>query len=435
MEDYTSKTVIVRDGDGLFFNLAVAMSKHFGRVLYTTQTDEEYPDLTEHCLGDGFENIERCDNYLSYADEIDLFLFPGCGFFGEQELLRKMGKRVFGSGRGSEIEAYRTRFYKLLEQFGLDVPEYVVIRGVTALAKHLRPLENKWLKMNRFRRNFETCHWRSWAENYAMLDRLAVIFGPLKELVTFIVQDAIDDCLEIGGDFICINGRFLDYGISGIEVKNKAHAATLKPYSELPEEIRTVIEPFQQTLADAGYRNFLSTEQRCKEKLNCWTDFTGRLGFPSGNNQIRLYQNLPDLLWHGAEGEIVPVEFDETCAVEILFDACGKEMDWTSVKLPKEAVDFVNINAQCEVDGVLWSPPAGHNCDGVKTLGSISGTGHTLKEAVENAIEVCDMLSDLPIRILKDGVADLLKDTAEAQEEGIEVAKEPIPEPEEVVEL
>ena len=434
MNDFSDRTVLVRDGNGLFFNLAVALSKQFGRVLYTTPGDQEYPTLRELCLGDGFDNVVRTNDYLERVGEIDLFCFPGCGFIGEQVLLRGMGKRVFGSGRGTEMEAYRTRFYRKLAELGLDVPDYVEVRGLTKLAEHLRPLSNKYLKIDRFRGDFETAHWRSWEEDSVMIDRLAVVFGPLKELVLFIVQDAIDDCLEVGVDLISINGQAPSHGIAGTEIKNKVHLACLKEYGELPEEARAVLEPFQGTLAEYDYRNFLSTEQRVKDKLNAWTDFTGRLGFPSGNNQLRLYSNLADLLWHGAEGEVVPVEFEHKFAVEILFDSCGKQTDWTSVRLPKEAREWVNVNAQCEIDGVLWSPPSHENCDGIKTLGSISGVGDSIQEACEKALEVCDMLKGLPIHIHTDGLADVLKDTAEAQEQGIEVAEGPVPEPADILE-
>jgi hypothetical protein len=249
--------------------------------------------------------------------------------------------------------------------------------------------------------------------------------------VRFIVQDAIKTDLELGGDFICVNGKFGSHGTTGAEKKDQLYLSMLREYSDIPEEIRSVIEPFEGSLADAGYCNFLSTEQRIKGKYNYWTDFTGRLGFPSGAGQLRMYGNLADLLYHGATGDLVPVDPEHQVCIEALFDACGDPHEWSTIKVPSEAMESVNFNRQCQdAEGVQWSPPAEESTP--KTLGSIVGCGDTIPEAVAELQKVADAMSKLPVHIHLGGLAELLEEAKEAEDQGIEMADEPIPEPDEV---
>jgi hypothetical protein len=320
----------------------------------------------------------------------------------------------------------------MLEAHGLDVPPYEVVQGVTALGKHLKNKRNAWIKLPKWRRDRETSHWRSYAEDFPLLDYFATRFGPFKERVPFIVQDHIETDLELGGDMIIVDGMTPSHAVNGMEKKDKLYLAACLPWADMPEEVRTVVEAFSDEFQ--GYRGFLSTEQRIADGKNFWTDFTGRLGFPSGNCQLRLYGNLADVMTAAAEGEVVPIEPAAKYAIEVLFDFCGKPGEWSGMIIPKEAWPYINPNSQCLVDDVLWSPPDFDPGTTTKTLGSFTVTGESIKEAAEQAQEVADMLHDLPIHCHLGGLKDLLEEAQESEEQGIPFSDEPTPDPEEVLE-
>lgn len=425
-DSISSKCVCIVD-NGLFFSLALALSQQFnkngfGRVLYCTQWDEQYPALAECVSGDGFESVERCDDYMRHVDDINLFCFPQRGLIGPQLLLEKMGKRVLGSRTGTELEIYRTRLRKLQAKLGMDVPDYVMVRGITALRKHLRPLSDKWIKTDRFRKDMETWHWLDWGQSEANLDKLAVKFGPFRELVAFMVEDPIDTDLEIGADCLCVDGKIASHAINGVECKDKSYVAFLKKYSDMPAEISAVLDPLMPTLKEMRYRNFLSTEQRVKGNFNCLTDLTPRAGYPSANCQWALYGNLPELVWHAAAGELIPIEPTASVAIECLIDHNDDERDWRGMRLPDEVLPWIAPLNPCLMDGVHYTPP---NDVQDTCIGSLIGIGNSIKEAKEHIAENAEMLSGLPLTVHLDTLESLEDELEEANKEGIELAEKP----------
>ena len=232
---------------------------------------------------------------------------------------------------------------------------------------------------------------------------------------------------------IIVDGKTPSHAVNGMELKDKIYLASLLEWEKMPEEIRHVVEAFAPELD--GYRGFLSTEQRLAGEKNFWTDFTGRIGFPSGNCQLRLYGNLADVMVGASEGEVVPIEPAGKYAIEVLFDYTGKPNEWAGMVIPEEAWPHVNPTSQLIVDDVLWSPPDYEPGCTNKTLGSFTVTGDTIPEAAALAKEVSDMLEALPIHLHLGGLKDLLEEAQEAEDEGAPLnPDDPTPDPDEVLE-
>jgi hypothetical protein len=430
-DDLSSKCVVIRD-NGLHFPLALQLREAFGRVLYSTDLDHEYPSVMQSCIGDGFPGVERCDDPFLLHNEIDLWVYPNRGHAGEQLLLESMGKRVFGGRLGTELESHRRRFRKLQSNLGMDVPEYVVVTGIANLREHLRPLEKKWIKIDRFRRDCETWQWRSWDESRYMLDRLAVRFGPLQDDIPFIVEDEIVTEIETGGDLISIDGAFADHAVIGFEAKDKTYLASLRTWEQLDDAIKEVIEPLAPILKGFRYRNFLSTEQRITKRDNILTDITPRLGCPSGNCQLRLYGNVPELLWHGAAGELLPIQPKFKFAIECIMEHNCPEVDWRCIKFPDSVLPYVNFigPVKSKVPGLThFTPNDIHDT----SIGSVSGEGNTIKECMEDLKAHVEAISDQPITVRLDTIKDLLEEVETAEKQKIEFTEQAIPEPEEVL--
>ncbi len=204
---------------GTFISLAEKLGETMKKVYYHSPFEEEFQDLRQCMRGMGLTGVTRLNNFLdpSVFDKIDLFVFPDIGFQGLQRHLRSLGKAVWGQMGGNELELSRDGFLETVQSVGLSVIPYKKIIGMTELRAYLQKNKNKWIKINRYRRNMETWHHIDYTHSERMLDELSVIFGGLKDEVTFIVQDDIKCDIEIGYDGWCIDGKFPAYSFQGYE--------------------------------------------------------------------------------------------------------------------------------------------------------------------------------------------------------------------------
>jgi len=435
--DLSTKTACIVDS-GLFVGLALSICKKlsnqgFSRVLYHTPFDEDHQRVQQVCWGDGFGafGIERCDDIWKELPAIDLFIFPDNGHVGLQLYLESIGKRVVGSKAGQDLETLRRRFRKMQSKLlHMDTPEYVIITGITALRQHLEPLEDKYIKIDRFRGNFETFHWRDYPRDNGALDKWAVEFGPFKEHIPFMVEDAIKTDIEDGGDFFIVDGQTPSHCVIGVEKKNQSYMAFLREYDALDSQIREALEPLLPILKDRRYRNFLSTEQRKTKTDNYLTDITTRLGFPSGCCQLKLYDNLPALLYAAGAGEMIPIETSAEVCIEVLLHHCGDVDDWRTMHVPKELWPWFNPKECClEKETVIFAPQAQRNT----CIGSINGIGATIEQAYTHVSENLELLKDQPVTGRLDTITDLLKEVHEAEEQGIKFTDTELPEAKELV--
>ena len=155
-------TVCVVD-NSLFLPVARRLARDFKRVLYFTEWERDRV-LGDAVPGDGFPDVERCNDPWEKAGEIDLRVFPDVGRKGWQKYLESQGKLVWGCRDAQELEANRQLFLRTLKEVGLNVPPHTVVGGLTALRKFLEDQEDVYIKVSRFRGSFETSHFRSMKE-------------------------------------------------------------------------------------------------------------------------------------------------------------------------------------------------------------------------------------------------------------------------------
>lgn len=425
---------------GSFLPLAQMFSKVARKTTYYSPMDQEFLGIERCVIGDGFDGFEREDEYLDpdFIKSVQLWVFPDQGYGGFQRYLRSIGKLVWGSMGASELELYRTRFLKVLNEVGLPVVHSVAIRGLTKLAEHLKSVENKWVKINRYRDNMETWHHQDYDHSERELERLSLCFGPLKEHVTFVVQDAIDGTpdepvIEAGYDGWCIErdgvAQFPKTSFQGVEKKNQLYLGSQLDYDELPEQIKIVNEKFGKALAEYQYRNFFATEIRIKGDEFSFIDPTCRMAGMTQEHLIKTCTNLPDVILAGAQGNVINPEFENPFAAEatIHYKSANETEGWKTFKMSDEASEFVKLYRCCYADGVYHFPP--HHSD---ELGVVIGNGPTPEDAIENMKDHFEMISDEPVSIELSGFADLIEDIEKAQEHGVPFSDKPMPDPADV---
>ena len=394
---------------GLFLPIAQKLGEQFKKVYYWSPWDGVAPKMEQGIIGDGIPGLERVNSYLSVKDKVDLYVFLDVGFDGEQKDLIAQGFPVWGHHGAGELETKRGLFLETLKE-------------------HLRKEKDKWVKMSRWRGDWETLHWRDWEHDEMALDGCAYRFGPMKELVTFYVFDSIDTDIEDGLDTYCIDGQFPLAVLHGIECKDKSYLCAVQPMADIDERVRVVPEKFGPVLGDYGYRGFFTCEVRIKDQDSYFIDPTCRAGSPPSQLMTEMVKNLGEIIWHGANGELVEMEPAAPFGVQAVIKSDREPCEWEVLDIPDKIKRWVKCGFACEVDGKICIPP--HPLGGM--IGWLVALGETIEEAIENLKEY---RKDLPdgLDCDVDSLANLLKEAEEAKGMGIEFTEDKLPKPEVVL--
>lgn len=431
MNEIAKATCLVID-NGLFTGLAQTLAREFGRVLYhTPDWAKGFPSIQDAIIGDGFDEFERVNDIWNVMDQVDICVFPDICHAGLQLHLEAIGKRVWGARNGDSLEMVREKFLRQLEDVNLDVPDWRMITGLTNLRDYLKKHGDKYVKISRWRQDLETFHHIDYELSQTKLDELACRFGPLQERMPFIVVDPIECIAEVGYDGYCIDGQFPKQSAYGIECKNKGYIGTMKKYSSLPKSVKEVNAALSPVLKTFRYRQFWSTEIRVTDDSAFFIDPTCRLGMPSGDAQLALYDNVSEIIWHGAAGKLVDPKPKAMFAAQALMSHSGREGTWRTLHIPDEVYDFVRLLYPCKIGDVYGISPSS-KCE--DTIGSVIGVGDTLEEAINHLKDNAEALKQQPVTVHVESLVDVLRDIREGEAEGIEFTPQQVPEPASVIE-
>jgi hypothetical protein len=429
MKPVSEITACIVDG-GPFIPVAQRLAREYKRVLYYCPNSDPFPTINRCIIGDGFPDIEKTTDIFTIKNEIDLFVFPDINHFDLQLELESQGFPVWGSRRGDALEIKRQYFHAMLEKLGLPVPKFTVVRGINALRGHLKDEENKYLKISRYRGSMETAHWRSWSLDEGFLDVLAVRFGPAKEMIDFLVFDALETELEIGNDTYCVDGQWPKMMLHGLEKKDAGYFCTAQAADGLPEQIKEVLAVFAPVLKRFRYRNLFSTELRVVDDVGYFTDPCCRGGLPSTSSQLEMLANLPEIIWCGANGELVEPEMAAQFSAEVILKVKCNKTQWPVVEVPEELRQWMKLANCCMIDGRVTFPVDDSHED---EIGWLSAIGDTPKATLDKLKEY---VAKLPDGVSADvtALADIFKEIETEQEQGINFTQKMLPEPAAVLE-
>lgn len=426
MSEVSDLTFCIVDG-GMFVDLATRMAEEAGRVLYKCTISDPFPKIHEAYVGRGLEGVEVIESFWKIKKEIDCFIFPDCCDAELQQELVSQGFPVWGGRGGVELERDRLWFKDVLKSVGLPVGHYEVIMGLTNLRLFLAEKSDKFIKISKYRGCMETKRWVNQETSGDILDEFATMFGGIQEFVEFIVEDKIETKIEWGLDTYFCGGKFPSIVMHGPETKDKTYAGAVVEWGELPEEIQMVAEAMIPVLTEVGYAGMISMEVRIDEEgTPFFTDSTNRFPTPAGESQMKIYGNLPEIIYAGALGECIDPETTDNFAVQAMIDHTKDETNWRRVMIDEEARPWTNLYASCHVNPWYDIPPFPHS---FPTIGSIVGTGSSMKEAIEMLKEIDKMFSDQPVSIHTDDLSDTLQEIHFADKKGIEFTDKRVPEP------
>ncbi len=430
MKDVAELKVCVADF-GSFISLAEKLSEVCAEVSYHSPLEREFRSIEDAVIGYGIPNVHKVESFMEpdFVKEIDLFIMPDIGYGAEQRYLRSIGKPVWGSNGGDELERLRTRFVDTVRKLGLPLVHSQKIKGLDALADYLKEKDNLWVKINDFRDNMETWHHQDWLHSQPVLQRLYVKFGGASDMVWFVVQDALDGATEIGYDGLCVDGWFPDSSFQGYEKKNELYLGAQTAYDDLPEEVRLVNEKFSKVMEEYGYRNFFATEIRNFEGTPYFIDPTMRMPGQTGEQLLETMENIAEVIWHGAHGELIQPKWNAKFAASATLNYKGDCEDWKDIRVPDEAKRWVKLCRYMQKGDEYHFPPNKRD-----DVGVVIGMGDTIEGTIKAVGENYEKIGDDSLSVKLDGFMEVLKDIHQAEQEGIQFTKETVPEPEIVLE-
>jgi predicted RNase H-like HicB family nuclease len=423
--DFSKARALVCD-TGLFFPLALRLARPdgFAEVGYHSVTWQKgFPSYHEYDVGKGFDNVKHEPYLWDVIDDYDILIFPDVLRGDLQQYLRKQGYRVFGSGKGDELELFRAYMKQVMERVDLPVQPYKIIKGLDKLRDYLeKEKEDVFVKISLLRGITETfrgyCGKNFWLLE-PRLDEMANNLQVRKNEMNFIVEDDIKTKIEYGIDTICIDGKFPKIAANGTEIKDCAYAAVVQDYKNLPDGMQLVNERLAPILAEYEYRNFFSTEIRVADDDTPYLiDLTCRHASPAGEAQHELWGNLAEMIWMGAAGVLVEPEPTAKFAVQSIILSDRAEENWTPISFPEKFRDNMKLYFHTRINNHDYVVP---QIARMNEIGSIVTTGNTLQEAIDANMEIAEQVKGDKVEIHTDKIPKLIEAFKEMESKEIDL--------------
>ena len=374
---------------GIFTSLANALSMDGKNKVYyhVTWSGDAFPKLQDFAPGTGFDNlikIKRLYTEIDFTakdhptvdetgDKIDCVICFDVGRNDEIDDIRRRypNLSVVGSGVGEILEEDRVGLKKICKRLGLDVNDYVIKKGIDALAEYSKSNKDIYAKIDIFRQSMETIHIEDFetAEKELTFEKLKVEFGPVfSKTVPFLVEKAIPSDVEGGFDgWFCPSSGWMGKCFCGYEISKGPYLTRVRDYNDLPTVIKNTMDAFIPVLNALDYRGFVSTEEKimkdgkhylldwCSRLLNPgsalypyaiqnWDELNYSIGankMCEANIEYKYYGALP--LW-SEEGKTnyVHIQVDPKYRKQVLFmGVCSDGKDFYSIKGKESMVTLV----------------------------------------------------------------------------------------------
>lgn len=384
--------------------------------MYYSPYENFLPDSRDALTGRDVGNLERTDSFAKNIDRADVIVFTDVGMGDFAAWLREHGYRVWGGGNAEMLELDRFHFLQALTQTGAPVPETQRLIGLDALDDHLQDPTNKdrWLKRSYFRNDFETFHHIDYEMSQSFLAHQREKHGPYADEVEVLSQASCPG-REIGYDGpFCIDGKFARRAVWGYEKKDKGYIGTATTLAQIPKSLREGTEILAPILEAMGCRgNFHFEVRECEDGTAYITDPCVRPGSPPIECMSDLITNWPEIVWAGADGQIVEPEFAAKYAAAIVMTSPWLKMGrWLALRTPPTGF---KMRRGFTKNGILYAIPADVE-DEWDIIGHAVGLGDTPEQAINAAKEVADEVQGIQVGYDESVKDDLLKSIEDGPE-------------------
>ena len=404
MNDLNTKSVCIVDS-GVFQEIARSLSRTFGRVYYTSPWVADYPSSYKTNLGEGFPNFERVNDIWEIVDDVDLFVFTDLHQGTLQEYLQTKGKRVFGSRNADELECDRTDAKKHFDDLGISQAPYVIAHGMDELREYIKSRGNSklWIKINRTRGDTETFSVEGYDLCKNRLDVMEAEYGPIAAERDFVVEDDLPDTLDIAIDTYCIDGTYPLRAMLGVEQKDQGYVCAVKDWSQMPPALVDIYDKLSPTLGLYQYRNLFALESRVGANGIWLADPCCRFGSPVSELELDLIENLPEIMWEGANGTMVEPLYKAKYGCEVLIKSGWSPEKPMLIKFPEEYRDQIKLRYAAQFGNDTWILPQNSG----EEVGAIVAYGNSLEDCMAEVNEIGKQVKGTQLTVTTGSMDDL----------------------------
>ncbi len=336
---------------GLFVSQASALSDNGkNEVIYTTNWASAYPKFENFAIGKNFDYLRKELRFWDWVDWADCIVFMDVHQGDIVSYLRKKypNKSIFGAGEGSKLEEDRWLLKKTLKEIGLPLHKAVKIIGITNLKKYLKDNPNVYVKMNIFRGDMESFHAKDVERAELRLDKLALLYGPLKEECVFVVEDPIDTEVEIGFDCLFNGTNFGDKCFLGYEYHKNLYVAKVTNVKDMPVPLKETMDKFTPVLSKYKYKGAISSEEKILSPTkHYFIDITCRMPAPLSAGYPEWIKNWAEVVYKVGKGEPFSLNIPYKYVGAIALDSELAKDDYLRIDIKKEYRDRVKYRTVC----------------------------------------------------------------------------------------
>ena len=418
------RTFLVCDSGGLYTSLCERLAKEPDtHVLYFCdfKSYHAYPESYKRNLGQGIPNVTRLDNFEDGKYIADVIVFPDVQQSAFAQDLKDNGFRVWGSCNTGELENNRKLFKDKIEEWGLPIGEYAVVKGIDNLLGYLdkqKDIETnpKFVKVSESRGDMETHKVDDKFNYHSFFEKQKFQMGLNGRTRDFIIESMLEG-QEYGIDSYVVNGKFPLTICAGYELKDVGYAGLMMLEADLPKGMRLINEKLQFHTQEVS--TFLSTEVRVAKGKHYFTDPTMRAPCPPIECMYANYENLVDIIYNGANDVLVEPIFKKKYVCQIILkssESTDRDLRIRFDQKYKDNIFFYNYYVE---NGDYFTVPIG--VAGHDIVCSVVGLGDNFQEAMEMCLEIAKTIKTDGICFNEHCFDELDKTIAEGESNGIEI--------------
>ena len=412
-----TKNILVLD-HGLFHPIALRLCDFYNKVFFFCPYQSSYPHQSLGVLGsewkngkklDTFDekNLIRVENPYECLSQCDIVYATDVYFGPFIDMLRESGIPCVGPGKdGENLELERWDTYELMKKSGMDTIHTERVMGMKALREHLHINKNKYIKISRWRAEFESFHHIEYKLTEPLLDKLEGELGPLKDITEFIIVDFMPCVVEEGCDLYTVDGKYPHTLWNSCEIKDVCLAGAITTQDKLSEGNKIVNEQFSKILKKYDVKSFWSSEIRTtKDGKHYFIDPCMRHGLPSSFSYLEIFDNFGEIVWGIANGEVIEPKYTNTHAIEILISSSWSTGNHQTIFIPKDIRKWVKLCNVIKIDSNYHILKTS-DC---LTVGSLVAIGKSHEECKKKAIAMAEQIKGYEIVIKIDGIDEAIE--------------------------
>lgn len=404
------KIIVVDNIGGSYLPIALLLSPYFAQVSYFSVNQSPFPYIQNDMPGSGYEGITRVDEFWSNIDLYDIILFTDIYFSDWGQILRSMGKMVWGGNDSEVLETNREIFYHEKELVGLPNIHTDVITGIDNLIVFCKNNGNVWVKISYYRGQLETFHSSDYKSSEIFLDNLKCELGPLGPEIVFLVESNMVAVAEIGSDGYTCNGVFTQSLQWGIECKDSGYICKWDNREDLPPPINFVNGKFTQVLQKFGHSGNFSTEIRFGEDgKSYFTDPALRIGIPSGISMYKNISNWDEIIPGICSGKLIEPKFKNKYACELVLKDTYVNTHFLSVSFPEEYKENIFLKNSFIRNETYYCSPFSKTGFELEQFGTVCTTGDNLQDVINECLMIASKVDSYNLTYDKSAMNNIMK--------------------------